>query len=81
MELNLYKENLKVIVFDLDGTLAVSKTPMSKEMSDSIIELLEKYTVSVISGGSFIQFEKQILSQLEGVRDELLQKLLLKIKP
>ncbi len=77
MELDVYKENLKVIVFDLDGTLAVSKTPMSSEMSTSIIELLEKYTVGVISGGSFIQFEKQILSQLEGVRDELLQKLFL----
>lgn len=77
MELNLYKYNLKVIVFDLDGTLAVSKTPMSSEMSTSVIELLEKYTVCVISGGSFLQFEKQILSQLKGIEDSLLQKLFL----
>ena len=77
MKLDEYKEDLKVIVFDLDGTLAVSKTPMSPEMSSSIVELLKKYTVGVISGGSFFQFEKQILSKLTGVESEILQKLLL----
>lgn len=55
----------KVIAFDLDGTLAPSKSPLPDRMSPLISQLLEKYQVCVISGGKFEQFEKQLLSGLK----------------
>lgn len=57
-------KNKDLIVFDLDGTLADSKSPLDNEMSDLLIKLLEKKKVAVISGGMFSQFEKQFLSNL-----------------
>lgn len=55
----------KLIVFDLDGTLAVSKQAIDPEMSALIIRLLDSHMVAVISGGNMKQFKKQILSQLK----------------
>ncbi len=55
----------KVIACDLDGTLAPSKSSLSKEMSDVICQILPRYTLAVISGGAFAQFQKQFLSSLE----------------
>jgi len=54
----------KVIVFDLDGTLAPSKQPITLEMTELLGQLLEKYTVCVISGGLFARFETQLLHDL-----------------
>lgn len=54
----------KVIAFDLDGTLAPSKSPLPDRMGELIEQLLEKYHVCVISGGKFGQFEKQLLANL-----------------
>jgi hydroxymethylpyrimidine pyrophosphatase-like HAD family hydrolase len=54
-------KNKKVIVFDLDGTLAESKSPLTQSMSSLLVKLLEKYYVSIISGGAFPQFKKQII--------------------
>ena len=53
----------KIIVFDLDGTLAASKSAVTDEMSVLLAELLKKYQVCVISGGKFEQFDKQFLGQ------------------
>ena len=55
----------KVIAFDLDGTLAESKSALPDKMSTLISELLQKYQVCVISGGKFGQFEKQLLDNLK----------------
>jgi HAD superfamily hydrolase (TIGR01484 family) len=55
----------KVIAFDLDGTLAPSKSPLPDRMAEALDALLEKYQVCVISGGKFGQFEKQLLSNLK----------------
>lgn len=55
----------KVIAFDLDGTLAPSKSPLPDRMGELLDQLLEKYHVCVISGGKFGQFEKQLLSGLK----------------
>lgn len=63
----------KVIAFDLDDTLAVSKSPISDRMSELLAELLGKYEVCVISGGKFEQFKIQITERLE-VNPELLRK-------
>ncbi|USN97058.1 MAG: HAD-IIB family hydrolase [Candidatus Nomurabacteria bacterium] len=55
----------KVIAFDLDDTLAVTKSPISDEMSEILGRLLEHYDVCVISGGNFDQFKKQVVDRLE----------------
>ena len=51
----------KLIVFDLDGTLAESKSPLDAEMSGLVHDLLGVVKVAVISGGDWPQFEKQFL--------------------
>jgi len=64
----------KVIVFDLDGTLAPSKSPAPDRIVAALDKLLDKYHVCVISGGKFEQFQKQLLSNLK-VAPEKLEKL------
>ena len=54
----------KLIVFDLDGTLAESKSSLDAEMSALLHDLLGIVKVAVISGGGWPQFEKQLLSNL-----------------
>jgi HAD superfamily hydrolase (TIGR01484 family) len=63
----------KLIVFDLDGTLAESKSSLDAEMSFLLHELLATAKVAVISGGDWPQFEKQVLSHLPA--DEILKNL------
>jgi len=54
----------KLIVFDLDGTLAESKSSLDAEMSRLLDDLLGILKVAIISGGDWPQFEKQVLSHL-----------------
>ncbi len=54
----------KLIVFDLDGTLAESKAPLDAEMAKLLAALLGIVKVAVISGGDWPQFEKQVLANL-----------------
>ncbi|MCR4330448.1 MAG: HAD-IIB family hydrolase [Patescibacteria group bacterium] len=63
----------KLIVFDLDGTLAESKSSLDTEMSALLHDLLGIVKVAVISGGDWPQFEKQLLSNLP--KDERLKNL------
>lgn len=63
----------KLIVFDLDGTLAPSKSNISEEISKLLGTLLSVTKVAVISGGDWPQFEKQLLSKLP--HDKYLKKL------
>ncbi len=57
--------NQKVIVCDLDGTLAPSKASLEKSMADVLCKVLEKHKLAVISGGAYKQFQKQFLTHLE----------------
>jgi len=52
---------LKAVVFDLDDTLAPSKSTMDPTMSEALARLLERIDVCIISGGRFEQFERQAL--------------------
>ena len=52
----------KLVIFDLDGTLAQSKSPLDNEMLSLLQALLQITKVSVISGGDWPQFQKQLLS-------------------
>lgn len=54
----------KLIVFDLDGTLAESKSSLDGEMAALLHDLLGIVKVAIISGGDWPQFEKQLLSNL-----------------
>ena len=63
----------KLIVFDLDGTLAPSKSPLDAEMSTLLHVLLGVVQVAIISGGAWLQFQKQVLSNLP--QDERLARL------
>ena len=63
----------KLIVFDLDGTLAESKSSLDAEMAGLLNALLLIVKVSVISGGDWSQFEKQVLANLS--KDERLKNL------
>jgi len=54
----------KLIAFDLDGTLAESKSAIDKEMSVRLAGLLKVAQVAIISGGDWPQFEKQVLANL-----------------
>lgn len=54
----------KLIVFDLDGTLAESKSAIDAEMAGLLSDLLGVALVAIISGGDFPQFEKQLLAHL-----------------
>jgi hypothetical protein len=53
-----------LVVFDLDGTLAASKSSLDAEMLSLLHELLGVVKVAVISGGAWLQFERQMLSKL-----------------
>lgn len=61
----------KVIAFDLDGTLAPSKSPMTDRMSEAFSRLLDNFQVLVISGGKFEQFQKQLLNGLQSAPRKL----------
>ena len=63
----------KLIVYDLDGTLAESKSSLDAEMAARLHDLLGILKVAVISGGNWPQFETQLLSHLP--RDERLANL------
>lgn len=63
----------KLIVFDLDGTLAASKSSLDAEMASLLHDLLGVVKVAIISGGAWLQFEKQVLTRLP--KDESLSRL------
>lgn len=53
-----------LVVFDLDGTLSPSKSPLEPAMAEVILKLLSKIKVAVISGGGYPQFQIQFLQNL-----------------
>ena len=50
----------KVFVFDLDGTLAESKTKIDSEMGTLLARLLIKSKIAIIGGASFGQMKSQL---------------------
>jgi HAD superfamily hydrolase (TIGR01484 family) len=65
---------LRVLAFDLDDTLAVSKSPIDPSMAELLARLLGRVEVCIISGGRFEQFDTQVLRHLdleEGSRERL----------
>ena len=54
----------RLVIFDLDGTLASSKQAIDDEIALLLFELLTIRQVAVISGGDWPQFERQLLGRL-----------------
>jgi len=54
----------KVLAFDLDDTLAITKSPLSDEMAETLGDILEEFEVCVISGGRYEQFREQVIDRL-----------------
>jgi HAD superfamily hydrolase (TIGR01484 family) len=54
----------RLVAFDLDDTLAPSKTAITPRMADLLVRLLHEVEVCVISGGRFAQFESQLVANL-----------------
>lgn len=54
-----------LLAFDLDDTLAPSKSPLPGRMARALRSLLDIHDVCVISGGTFDQFRGQLLANLD----------------
>lgn len=53
-----------LVAFDLDDTLAPSKSAISERIAAQLLALLEKVDVAIISGGNEQQFRSQVIAQL-----------------
>ncbi|MCM3907785.1 MULTISPECIES: HAD-IIB family hydrolase [Trueperella] len=60
-----------LLAFDLDDTLAPSKSPLSPRMAAALRDLLDLHDVCVISGGTFDQFRGQLLANLDATDAQL----------
>lgn len=64
-----------LVAFDLDDTLAPSKSALDPSMVPLLQGLLAATQVCIISGGQISQFRAQVLTALEGTDEELLARL------
>lgn len=55
----------KLLAFDLDDTLAVTKSPISDQMVEVLGKILDEFDVCIISGGKFEQFKNQVIDRLD----------------
>jgi phosphomannomutase len=55
---------VRLVAFDLDDTLAPSKSPVDPRMARLLVQLLGVVEVCVISGGQFGQFQSQLVDNL-----------------
>ena len=61
----------RLVAFDLDETLAPSKSVLPGPMAAALRSLLDVVPVCVISGGRFSQFHDQVLAHLGANGDQL----------
>jgi phosphomannomutase len=66
---------VRLVAFDLDDTLAPSKSPVDPRMADLLVKLLGVVEVCVISGGQFGQFESQLVDNLPLDHPEALERM------
>jgi len=55
----------KVLAFDLDDTLAVSKAPLSDRIADILVQALDNFDICIISGGKFDIFKTNVIARLK----------------
>ena len=56
---------IRLVAFDLDDTLAPSKSRVDPEMAELLGQLIQRVPVCIISGGRFEQFSMQVLDALD----------------
>jgi phosphomannomutase len=57
-------DTVRAVAFDLDDTLAVSKSRIDDRMAGLLTRLIQATDVCIISGGRFEQFDSQVLQHL-----------------
>ena len=62
---------MRLVAFDLDDTLAPSKSALPSAMAEQLRALLDVVPVCVISGGEFGQFRAQLLENLDASSEQL----------
>ncbi|MGV9194543.1 HAD-IIB family hydrolase [Microbacterium sp. MC2] len=55
---------VRLVAFDLDDTLAPSKSAITPRMGELLLALAERVEVAVISGGQLLQFQTQVVDRL-----------------
>lgn len=61
---------MKIVIFDLDGTLAESKSRVTPLMVATLKRLITRFEAAVISGGAWPQFESQLINWLDPTPEE-----------
>jgi phosphomannomutase len=54
----------KVLAFDMDDTIAITKSPISDRMAKTFSDVLDTFDVCIISGGNYNLFHKQFVDRL-----------------
>lgn len=54
----------RLVAFDLDDTLAPSKSAIAPRMGELLMDLAARVEVAIISGGNLTQFQKQVVDRL-----------------
>ena len=53
-----------MVMFDIDGTIAASKSAITKDMAEALCTLSHYKKIAIISGGTWEQFLEQIINHL-----------------
>lgn len=65
----------RLVAFDLDDTLAPSKSAIDPRIGDLLVALAERVEVAIISGGQLGQFTAQVVDRLPEASDDALARL------
>ena len=65
----------RLVAFDLDDTLAPSKSPIPARIGEQLIALAERVEVAVISGGQIAQFRSQVVDRLPPASPSVLERI------
>jgi len=65
----------RLVAFDLDDTLAPSKSAIDPRIGDLLVALAERVDVAIISGGQLAQFTAQVVDRLPDASADALSRL------
>ena len=63
---------VRLVAFDLDDTLAPSKSAIDARIGDLLVALAERVEVAIISGGQLAQFTAQVVDRLQASAGSIL---------
>jgi len=65
----------RLVAFDLDDTLAPSKSAIDPRMGELLIDLAQRVEVAIISGGQLAQFTAQVVDRLPDAAADVLARI------